>query len=346
VGNIGRALEIGQRIFAPAFVPVIVGTPTIRRYVAFGNLFATADDGPNGEPVTYRIDRHPTMAHHPVTPMGESDLRRHLAEQTAQSIGLIDLLQLGLGDKELDCAVATRIERGDRALLFDTLTYAHLLRIGHLLLRQLCNGPLFAVGSSGVETALTNAWQATGALTPPPALPAPTAAGPIIVMAGSASPATAEQINWAEQQGFATIALNAATLTDSATDGAAVARYCRQALDYLQDGVSVVCYSTRGPLERGQSATLGERLGQAQGNLLRRLLEASPVRRICVAGGDTCGQVVQQVAIDAMTVAAALTPGAPLCRAHSQIARFDGLELALKGGQVGGVDYFGRVRDG
>ena len=49
------------------------------------NLFAAA----GGE--VYRIDRHPTMAHHPATPMHEADLRLHLSQQTDLPIGLVDL---------------------------------------------------------------------------------------------------------------------------------------------------------------------------------------------------------------------------------------------------------------
>jgi hypothetical protein len=43
------------------------------RYQAFGNLFATV------EGTAYRLDRHPTMSRHPVTPMTEADLRLHLS---------------------------------------------------------------------------------------------------------------------------------------------------------------------------------------------------------------------------------------------------------------------------
>jgi uncharacterized protein YgbK (DUF1537 family) len=81
VGSIGRALEIGQEIFASPYVPLVVGAPALRRYCVFGNLFATV----NGE--THRLDRHPTMSRHPVTPMAESDLRVHLAAQTSKRIG-------------------------------------------------------------------------------------------------------------------------------------------------------------------------------------------------------------------------------------------------------------------
>jgi uncharacterized protein YgbK (DUF1537 family) len=39
-------------------------------------------------------------------------------------------------------------------------------------------------------------------------------------------------------------------------------------------------------------------------------------------------------------------PAAPLCRAWSSNAARDGLQVVLKGGQIGPVDFFGLVRDG
>ena len=75
-GSIGRALEIGRTVFATNTVPIGVAAPHLGRFVVFGNLFAAA----GGE--VYRIDRHPTMAHHPATPMHEADLRLHLSHQT------------------------------------------------------------------------------------------------------------------------------------------------------------------------------------------------------------------------------------------------------------------------
>ncbi|MCB0188765.1 MAG: four-carbon acid sugar kinase family protein, partial [Caldilineaceae bacterium] len=314
IGSIGRALEIGLRVFAPRVVPIVVGTPMLRRFVAFGNLFATVGAA-DGSATTYRIDRHPMMAHHPVTPMHESDLRRHLAQQTNTSIGLIDLLDLTQPDDEIDTTIARRVRAGQRALLFDTIDHQHLHKVGRLLQRQMTVGPLFAIGSSGVESALTAAWQTSGMIDKPAPLSPPPPVDQIVVMAGSASAATAEQIDWAERQGFATICLDAAALTDATTGPAAEERYCQEALQQLAQGQSVQLYSTRGPLSPLER-TDGEALGKAQGRVLHRILDASKVRRICVAGGDTCGRVVQQLEITAMTVAAPLAPGAPLCRAH------------------------------
>lgn len=342
IGSIGRALELGEQVFQPRFTPIIVGTPTLRRYVAFGNLFATAV-GVDGQPVTHRIDRHPTMAHHPVTPMHESDLRRHLAAQTDRAIGLVDVVTLSQPAEVIDQAIATQIEAGAAGLLFDTIDDSHITAVGQMLLRHMARKSLFAIGSSGVESALTRAWQQQGIVAPPLLWQPPVPAGQIVVMAGSASPATAEQIVWAEAHGFVSIGLDAALSVDPTSSEAACATYCREALAALSSGKSVLLYSTRGPIAK-QPQLSGAELGVAQGRLLRAILEESTVRRVCIAGGDTCGRVVQQLGIRAMTMAAPLAPGAPLCRAHAPGTPFDGLELALKGGQVGGVDYFGRVR--
>jgi uncharacterized protein YgbK (DUF1537 family) len=90
VGSIGRAIDIGTRLMPGRWAPMIVGAPRLRRYQAFGNLFAGVDG------VGHRLDRHPTMSRHPVTPMHEADLRVHLKAQTGRRIELIDLVQLRL----------------------------------------------------------------------------------------------------------------------------------------------------------------------------------------------------------------------------------------------------------
>jgi uncharacterized protein YgbK (DUF1537 family) len=76
------------------------------------------------------------------------------------------------------------------------------------------------------------------------------------------------------------------------------------------------------------------------------LLERVPLSRVVVAGGDSSGEVASTLGIDALSVAAGLAPGAPLCRAWSKSAQRDGLEIVLKGGQIGGASFFGLVKEG
>ena len=63
VGSIGQAVDLGVKTVGSTWSPMVVGAPRLKRYQVFGHLFAAA----NG--AVHRIDRHPTMSRHPVTPM-------------------------------------------------------------------------------------------------------------------------------------------------------------------------------------------------------------------------------------------------------------------------------------
>jgi uncharacterized protein YgbK (DUF1537 family) len=93
-------------------------------------------------------------------------------------------------------------------------------------------------------------------------------------------------------------------------------------------------------------AQASERIGMALAEVMRRLLDRTPLHRVVVAGGDSSGAVASHLGIQAFTVAAGMAPGVPLCRAWSNDARRDGLEIALKGGQLGLPSFYGDVRAG
>lgn len=353
VGSIGRAMEIGRDSLQPPFIPIVVAAPHLRRYVVFGNLFAAAGDQ------VYRIDRHPTMRQHPVTPMHEADLRRHLAQQTRMSVGLIDLptLQSGGAARELESQLAT----GAPAVLFDGVGESDLAETGRLIWQSAQRQPLMAVGSSGLTYSVVSAWRAQGALqtaleaagpgastpnranawTQPNSAPQPPElAGRLLVISGSCAPATERQIAHALRHGYEGVPIDPAELL---ADPTAVRPHVEKAITALRDNGKVVVYTSLGPLPPGVAAH-GDALGQQLGAMLREIISASSVRRVLLAGGDTSSHAVAQLGLYALTWAANVQPGAPLCRAHSDSPELDGLELVLKGGQVGTEDFFERVR--
>ena len=65
-----------------------------------------------------------------------------------------------------------------------------------------------------------------------------------------------------------------------------------------------------------------------------------------MAGGDSSGEVAGALGVQALTVVAGLAPGDPLCRCWSADPQRDGLQIVLKGGQMGEPAFFGMVRDG
>lgn len=353
IGSIGRALDIGQSIFQSPFVPLVVGVPALRRYVLFGNLFATVGAE------TFRIDRHPTMSRHPVTPMREGDLRLHLAAQTDQRIALLDILQLSGAPAELDASWQKLLDTKPDVVLFDALERASLVATGRLIWQECQRQPLFAVGSSGLGYALTWHWQQTSVIQEPPQLPSPAAVAQLIIVSGSCSPVTGQQIERAAQTGCVTIRLDAIKLINAETMAAEQERVIAQALQVLATQASVLLYSALGPDDESIKQTAdwmsarglnplraSELLGERSGAILRELLLRTKLRRAVVAGGDTSGHTARQLGIYALELLQPIAPGSPLCRAAAHDAALDGLEIALKGGQGGQEDYFDCVRRG
>jgi uncharacterized protein YgbK (DUF1537 family) len=342
-GSIGRALELALEYWPAPWVPLIVGAPALRRYVVFGNLFA------HFEGATVRLDRHPTMSRHPVTPMAEADLRRHLAAQTSLPIAHLDWLALQQGTAALRVALASQLPAGSRpaAVVCDTLAPHDLSTLGALLGEEAGPAPARLVfGSSGVEHALVAHWRQSADLSEKPAVATAPTVDRLVVMSGSAAPQTAVQLADARARGWTFLRLDAPRLAAPDTTEREHARLLAAALDALRAGRSVVLFSAEGPEDPALAAGRGldAPLGAAQGRLLRDLLLASGVRRACVTGGDTSGRVARALGIYALEFAAPLAPGGPLCLARAQDPAFDGLEIALKGGQVGRPDYLERVR--
>lgn len=343
IGNIGKAIEIGKSAFAQKYVPLIVGAPQLKRYTAFGHLFA-AYQGQN-----YRIDRHPVMNRHPVTPMQESDLRLHLAKQTKLETTLIDITLLQSANSEIINAIAAN---ASGIVLFDVDNLGTQLLAGEQCWRLKIPGGWFVAGSSGFEYALLSHWRNIGLLTETPVFSAPGNAERIAVVSGSVSPTTERQIGHARQNGFDLIPLNPMELAgEQATS--AIDAAVTMAVDVLRKGRSPLIHTALGPsqdmgTELDRKTGARHRIGRALGHILRRLVEHQELERVVVAGGDTSSHALRELDIEALTALVPLpaTPGSPLCLAHGSVAATDGLQIALKGGQVGDDDYFSMIRSG
>jgi len=361
IGSIGRIMEIARRQFAAGFIPIVAATPALGRYCVFGNLFARA--GTDGN--VYRIDRHPIMSVHPVTPMTEGDLARHLAQQGAVAIEKFPYPWFEDGRDAALAKLRAVAATGAGAVLFDAAVPRHLTDIGHLLADEAGRrAPLFVVGGSGVEYALTQVWRERDGLAAPPGrYDSFRPVDRLLVVSGSASRLTAAQIDAAVQAGFAEIPVVARALLDDDGWRQSAGALAARAAALLAQGRSVLLHTARGPadprvdemldalvargLSREEARHSGGRdLGVRLGEVTRRILADVPLPRIAIAGGDTSSQVTQVLAPDALEVVARLSPGAPLCRTRARIPAADGIEIALKGGQMGGTDFFARVRAG
>ena len=349
IGSIGRAIDIAATRFG-GWVPMIVADPGMGRYQAVGNLFAAAHG------IVHRLDRHPVMSRHPVTPMDEADLGRHLARQTSKQIGLVDFVTMKRG--EADNKLAQEIASGAEIVSIDVLDTETLIEAGRLVWERGAH-PVFGAGSQGFEAALVAYWRHADLI--PREAPTFRArrVDRIACVSGSVSPVTAAQIAHARENGFATIALDTARAVDPAQWAKEIGRATDAALTHLSETRDALVYSAAGPDDPAVAAfktavaaagvsaeVVNERVGSGLGTILDRILVKSGLTRVVISGGDTSGRAASLLGIDALTAIAPLAPGSPLCRAHAARADRDGLEIALKGGQVGAPDFFVAAKQG
>lgn len=364
VGSIGRVMDLGRAAFGPGAIPIVAGTPALGRYCVFGNLFARS--GTDGR--VHRLDRHPIMSVHPVTPMREADLALHLATQTRQSIAKFTLPCFAQAPQQREAELARLVEQGAEAILFDGTEPAHLTEVGRLLEQRLATGrgrPLFAVGSSGLEYALTQWWAKRdgGAAAPAGQYERFDAVPQVLAISGSASALSALQIDAALAAGFVDIPVDARALVAHPEWRVQLNALVARTTAALREGRSVMLHTARGAgddriaqlvealvaegLDRERARIEGGRLlGQRLGLLTEAVLRAVPLQRLLLSGGDTSSLVTQQLAPQALQVAARLAPGAPLCRVLSREPHLRSLQIALKGGQMGQPDYFVRALRG
>lgn len=336
IGSIGNALRLLRRqLDVSSFLPIVGGQPNLGRYCVFGNLFAAFQAGGT----VYRLDRHPTMSRHPVTPMHEADLRLHLIGQGLSGLGLVPYPGYDLTPLAFDRMLEDEIKDHPDGVLFDVGHAGHLDVIGKTIWQHAHRERILAAGPSSVAQALIAHWRGAGhsiiAATARPAVPA-AATAPVFVFSGSRSPLTDRQIQAADS--YERIPLAPATLM--ASDGSEYGKALACVLAGLAGGANVLAYLTDEASEMVDSAA---GLAQACAAFIARVLEIGRPRRVGVAGGDTSSYAVKALDCWGLSYLGQLDPGAALCRLHSDDPAVDGVEIMLKGGQMGSMPIFEKL---
>jgi uncharacterized protein YgbK (DUF1537 family) len=320
VGSIGAAVTALEAAISPAHTIVLGGQPSLGRHCLFGTLFARAPDGE-----TYRIDRHPIMSRHPVTPMGEADLRIHLARQGLDGLALVGHPRLrGTHD-----GFRPLFPAPGRTLV-DAVDQSDVERLGAALREAPDDGPpILLIGASSVAEALADPLTHGPERVPPVAR----ATGPVLAIAGSRSSATAAQV--AAAASHVRVPLVA---TDLGTELPDCADHCARMLGLDRH----VLVHLQPELDYGLSSTaLSERLA----DLTAAIVARQRVGRIAVAGGDTSSAVVARLGFRSLSFVQRAGAGVAICRGHAPGHPLDGALLLLKGGQVGATDLLERFAD-
>jgi uncharacterized protein YgbK (DUF1537 family) len=215
---------------------------------------------------------------------------------------------------------------GAQVLVCDAETDADLERaVRGLLLR---GRPLLLVGSTGLARALRRVLGAEQAGRPRLAGPPPASGTGVLVVAGSAHPATRAQIERAAGRGLLE-PLVVADPADAESAGLAAGRLLR---------------AGRWPALVAPSETLSGGSGAVLGALRRAALAAmSRVRPggLALVGGETAYQVLEGLGHPALWLESRLCP--LVVRARLMSGPYAGLALVTKGGSAGAADLLGAI---
>lgn len=350
VGSLGEAIRLMRARWPQSFVPVVAATPEFGRYTLFGHHYARAGDQ------VYRLDRHPVMSRHPVTPMHESDLGKLLTEQGFQPQQRIDLRQLDSCEGRPN-ALLDQLAESDSAV-FDGYTQRQVMTAAASLWQLSASRTICAMAAQGLAHALGAHLREQGQIAAPEPSHTLAPVDRLLVLSGSCSALSAAQIDWAIDAGFTGLRITPEQLVSA--QEATRQSLQRQMLEALSQGQSVVLYTAKGPdddhvaamqghLPAGVSAPafIAHRIGQLYAQLARAAFVEAGLTRIVVAGGDSSSFTMRQLGAIALEIKAShFTQNAHVCTLSSQDTEIHGKEVLLKGGQVGTPDLYGVMLKG
>nr|WP_207911313.1 3-oxo-tetronate kinase [Shimia isoporae] len=319
-GNIGpvadalrAAMGAGCSIVCPAF-------PENERTIYQGHLFV------GGVPL-----HESSMKDHPLTPMRDSSLIRLMSQQSRAEVGLVPHKTVAKGADAVSHAIKALETAGNGYAVVDALSDDDLRIIG-----DAARDHKLVTGGSGVATGLPENFRKKGLLGSTTETDTPRVKGRELVLAGSCSTATRQQIALAKEK-WPTRKI----VVDRIAKGEDVAGDLAEWALAQHDEAPVLIYASADPEEvrEIQSVYGVERAGamveQVMGALAVRL-NASGFSRLVVAGGETSGAVVSALGVGSLRIGPEIAPGVP----WSQSIGTRPLALALKSGNFGGPDFF------
>lgn len=306
-GNIATAISTLSAQLKPATTLIVGGQPNLGRYCVFGNLFAKSAEGQ-----IYRIDRHPVMQQHPVTPMHEADLRRHFSAMGLANVDLLDQIALHTDDATPNTPV-----------LCDVLGNNDLKRIGERFRHAL--KPQLWVGASSVVEAL---YPHPQTIEPPSSLPSP-----LLVFAGSRSSVTAAQVAAASNMVKVTISTHQ-LVNQSQTE-------YEQILCHLREGQATLAVLDEDTTHGLTALEIAQYCAKLIASLIHSSIHSNSIGTLLIAGGDTSSLAVRHLQPQSIDYIGPLEDGVPICTANFA----DGYQLPviMKGGQMGSVTLFDKV---
>jgi uncharacterized protein YgbK (DUF1537 family) len=266
---------------------------------------------------------------HPLNPMREANLVRHLQKQTARRVGLVSLEVVRRGAEAVRAEMERLRAEGIAIALADAVMDEDLAVVA-----EASGGLQLVTGGSGITAAMPGVWGdwRRGEAAAVEALKE----GMALLIAGSCSAATRKQIEVWRGSGGAVIVVDARKAAGDAAGEAQ--RLMGLVKECLAAGRAPLVASSAAPGE--QVAGAAEGIEEALALVARRAHDECGVRRFAVAGGETSGAVIDALGLRAAKVVKELSPGVPVLRSVAP----GGLGLILKSGNFGPPEFFEAAR--
>ncbi|MNO18517.1 hypothetical protein D3C76_82330 [compost metagenome] len=273
------------------------------------------------------------MRHHPLTPMTDANLVRVLQQQTKRKVSLVPHNIVNQGASAVRQAFAEAQADGSGYAIVDAVSNLDLKVIG-----EAAADHVLITGGSGVAIGLPDNFKRAGLLPGAScAAKLPHIEGHSAVLSGSCSVATNGQVEFWQQSGRPSFALDPLRLADGHDQ---VTEALNWAKPLLGEGPVLIYGSARPEAVKA----VQERLGiAAAGEIVERALSqiALGLRKLgvnifVVAGGETSGAVVKALGVDALRIGAPIDPGVPWTLGLGEHPT----ALALKSGNFGTRNFF------
>ncbi|CAN7472334.1 four-carbon acid sugar kinase family protein [Caballeronia sp. LjRoot29] len=319
-GNIGPVADALLDALGEDFTIACPAFPENGRTIFRGNLFV-------GDVLLSESG----MQNHPLTPMTDPNLARVLQRQTKSKVGLIAYDVIAKGPQAVRDRIAVLRKEGVRMAIADAVSDADLYVLG-----EACADLKLITGGSGIALGLPHNFRAANLLTQADhASDLPKIEGKSVVLAGSASKATNEQVaEWRASKPSFRIDPLALSRGEPVVEKAV-----EFAAKHGDETVLIYATSTPDEVKAVQKELgvdqAGHLVEQALASIASGLREMG-VRKFVIAGGETSGAVVQALGVKSLRIGAQIDPGVPATQSIGE----EPLALALKSGNFGTRDFF------
>jgi uncharacterized protein YgbK (DUF1537 family) len=320
-GNIGPIIDSVLEKYNIKYTILCPALPVNGRTVVNGNLYI------NGVPL------HEThMKDHPLTPMWDSDISRLMEPQGKYPCLKVNYEMLERSNEDILKLIEDFGHNKDHFYVIpDYVEEKHSIKItdvfGNLQLLTGGSGLMSQLGRKYMDVVSVEACSPSSYTT-----------GKAIILAGSCSKATLEQIEDFKNTNGKYIRINPSALMDGSQTKDEIWEYIEST---NEDAVLV--YSSDSPdnvreAQKAGSQVVSDLLEQTTAYLAKKAVE-NGFNRIIVAGGETSGAVTKVLEYDSYLVGESIAPGVPVMIPLNN----KNIRLVLKSGNFGQQDFFMRA---